>query len=78
MATMFQNILMTALPIYFGRINDARDVAAYNKSLFSLRLLAIGGVFCSTMVMIVDFKTGKRLHLPENHEDVLEAKLRST
>lgn len=74
LATTIQNILMTTLPLYFGRINKSRSINAYNMSLFSLRILAFGGIFASLLVILVDFRTGKRLHLHENHKEVLEAK----
>lgn len=69
---------MTILPIYFGAVNEDRTVSAYNKSLFSLRILGLGGLISATIVTIVDFKTGMRLNLPENDKRVLEAKSRST
>lgn len=69
---------MTVLPIYFGSVNEDRTVSAYNKSLFSLRILGLGGLISATLVTIVDFRTGKRLHLPENDKRVLDAKSRST
>lgn len=78
LATTIQNILMTTLPLYFGNINESRTIEAYNRSLFSLRVLAFGGIFASLIVIIVDFRTGKRLHLPENHKEVLEAKSKAT
>lgn len=78
LATTVQNVLMTILPIYFGAVNEDRSVQAYNQSLFSLRVLGIGGFISATVVTIVDFKTGQRLHLPENDKRVLDAKSRST
>jgi hypothetical protein len=77
-ATTVQNVLMTILPLYFGSINESRTIKAYDKSLFSLTLLSVGGLLSSLLVILVDFRTGKRLHLPENHEKVLEAKSRAT
>ena len=69
---------MTTLPLLFGYINQPRTVKAYNTSLVVLRVLGIGAFISGIIVTIVDFKTGKRLHLPENDKQVLEAKSRAT
>jgi len=78
LATTIQNVLMTGLPLLFGYINQPRTVKAYNTSLLILRALGIGAFISGIVVTIVDFKTGKRLHLPENDEKVLEAKSRAS
>jgi hypothetical protein len=78
LATTIQNVLMTTLPLYFGHINESRTIGAYNKSMRSLKFLAAGGLLASLIVTIVDFRTGKRLHLPENHKSVLQAKNEAT
>jgi len=78
LATTIQNILMTALPILFGYVNQPRTVKAYNTSLTILRALGVGAFISGIVVTIVDLKTGKRLHLPENDKKVMEAKSRAT
>lgn len=78
LATTIQNVLMTVLPIYFGSVNEDRTIDAYNKSLFSLRILGLGGLVSATIVTIVDLKTGMRLNLPENDKRVLDAKSKSS
>ena len=78
LATTIQNVLMTTLPIYFGVVNEDRTIKAYNSSLFSLRLLALGGMLSAVMVIIVDFKTGQRINLPENDKRVLKLKEKAT
>ena len=78
LATTIQNVLMTGLPLLFGYINQPRTVKAYNTSLLILRALGIGAFISGIVVTVVDFKTGKRLHLPEKDKKVLEAKSRAT
>lgn len=73
-----ENVLLSILPGVFGYINEDRTITAYNNSLYILRILGIVAFFGSLVVMLVDFKTGSRLHLPENHEKVLEAKTQAT
>ncbi len=41
-------------------------------------MLGFGAVIGSVVVTIVDFNTGKRLHLPENDKRVLNAKNEQT
>jgi MFS family permease len=78
LATTIQNILMTSLPIVFGKINTDRTPAAYNTSLQLLTFLGVGALFFSAIVTIVDFKSGKQLHLPENSKSVLEQRSRNS
>jgi hypothetical protein len=77
-ATTMQNVLMSTLPLYFGYLNRDRNIKGYNNSLFSLKILASGALISSIVVTIVDFNTGKRLHLPENDKRVLAAKNEAT
>lgn len=77
-ALNIQNVVLTILPIYFGCVNESRSIQAYNESLFSLVILAGLACICSILVIVVNFRTGKRLHLPENYHRVLEAKSRAT
>lgn len=65
-----QNLFLTAMPLIFGQINLKRDVKAYNNSLRLLCLIMILSIFLNIVVIYVDFKTGKLIHLPENDERV--------
>jgi nitrate/nitrite transporter NarK len=73
-AAIIQSFLFTTLPPVFGYLNRARDVEAYNHSLFVMRMLAIVALIGAILMTIADFKTGKRLYIPENDPLVLEAK----
>ena len=66
MATTLQNLLIFGLPLYFGQVNRARDVASYNSSLVSLAILVSASALLSIAAMIYDLRHGKLLHLPEN------------
>lgn len=78
LATTMQNILMTTLPLYFGEVNKPRSITAYNNSLFSLKIISIGGLVASILVTVVDLKTGQRLNLPENDKRVLDQKSKAS
>jgi hypothetical protein len=78
LATTLQNILMTTLPLYFGEVNKPRSITAYNNSLFSLKIISIGGLVASILVTVVDLKTGQRLNLPENDKRVLDQKSKAS
>jgi len=78
LATTIQNVLMTSLPIVFGKINTDRTPAAYDKSLRLLMCLGVGATFFAGLVTVVDLKTGKQLHLPENDKEVMEKRSRNS
>jgi hypothetical protein len=77
-ALTLSNIFSSALPVVFGRINELRTVAAYNKSLYLLKWIGYGTLASALGVFIVDCMTGKRLHLPENNKKVIDAKNKDT
>lgn len=65
-----QNLFLTLMPLVFGKINENRDVKAYNNSLKLLVLIMIASILLNLVVIVVDFRSGKLLHLPENDERV--------
>jgi MFS family permease len=75
LATTFQNVFITSLPTLFGLLNKARTVRNYNTSLFCLVCINVFGIIVMVMVIVLDFKTGKRIHLPENDPRVEKMRL---
>lgn len=73
-ATTFQNILMTLLPILFGKLNLDRTPGAYNRSLGVLSGLSFCGMLSSAALIKEDNKSGGVLYLPENDHRVLSHK----
>ena len=68
------NVLMTTMPVLLGKINKPRNAEAYNRSIFLLKMMGVIALVSSVGVILVDFRTGKRIHLKENDKRVLEAK----
>lgn len=73
-ATTFQNILMTMLPMLFGKLNLERTPGAYNRSLTVLSGLSFCGILSSAALIREDNKSGGVLYLPENDQRVLSHK----
>jgi Na+/melibiose symporter-like transporter len=73
-ATTIQNILMTVLPVIFGKINTLRTEESYNKSLLLLILLGICGFLSSLALVHEDKASGNILSLPENNLKVMRHK----
>lgn len=71
-----QGVFLTFMPMVFGRLNENRDVKAYNNSIWLLVLMMAVGVLLCFVVIIVDFRTGKLLDLPENDERVAKIRQR--
>lgn len=62
----FQNLFLTVMPLVFGEINEKRDIRAYNNSIGLLAVMMMLSVLLCLVVIVVDFKTGRLLDLPEN------------
>ena len=74
-ALTLENILMTSLPVLFGKINTARTPEAFNYSLVLLIGLSVFSFVLSLEIFVFDYYFGdKILHLSENEESVLEAR----
>ena len=61
-----QNLFATGLSLLFGWINHDRDAAAYQKSIWVLLGMSAFSLLLSVWVLILDFRTGSIIHLPEN------------
>lgn len=61
--SLLSNVVMSTVPVILGKINTPRTAEAYNRSLFLLKLMSVMAVLSGVLVVIVDFRTGKRIHL---------------
>ena len=69
-ATVLQNLIGFVMPLVFGTIQKNQDFASYQKSFYLLAGMgAVSGVL-SFLMLWNDFRTDKKFHLPENHENV--------
>jgi len=70
-----ENILMTTLPVLFGKINKPRTPEAFNYSLVLLIGLSVFSLVLSLEIFVFDYYFGNKiLYLGENEESVLEAR----
>lgn len=72
LATTVQNIFITLFPFIFGYINRDRTPAQYDQSLLVIVGMAVVSGLLSILTIIVDFKTGGKLNMPENNPKVTE------
>ena len=68
--TAVENLGMTVLPLYFGKISEDRTVEAYDECLMSLVALSTAAIVFSAALYLYDTKTTKLLTLPENSKRV--------
>ena len=68
--TGVENIGMTVLPLYFGKISADRTVEAYDECLLSLVAMSIASIVFSAALYLYDTKTTKLLTMPENSKKV--------
>ena len=74
-ALTLENILMTSLPVLFGKINTARTPEAFNYSIVLLIGLSVFSFVLSIEIFVFDYYFGhKILYLSENDDSVLEAR----
>lgn len=72
LATTVQNIFITLFPFLFGYVNKDRTPSQYNQSLMVIVGMALVSGLLTVLMIIVDFKTGGKLNLPENNPRVAE------
>lgn len=68
------SLFLSISSLYFGNINVPRTVQSYNESLSSLITLSFVLLGVSVAILLVDLKTGGKLHYQENDEKVLKSK----
>ena len=72
LALTMQNICNTLLPSYFGYVTQPRTPEAYDKAIFGMLIVSCVAATLAIIVIVVDFRTGQKLNLPDNDKRVLE------
>jgi MFS family permease len=70
------NILFTVFPVGIGYLVRDRTRTAYLKLANLVTGVSGAALFFSFVLMVVDCRTGKLLHLPENSEEAVEKRLK--
>ena len=74
-ATVFQQIALALTPYVIGWLSKERDIKSYQRCLYFMLTMSVIGFIFALLTFILDYSSGKLLHLPENSLEV--SKLRA-